>query len=347
MASRTYTAAIIGCGRIAGALEQDPLRQHPCTHMGAYRRFPQIKVIACSGKSTDSAKEFAGQWDIPRYYDNYLEMLDREGPDIVSVCTPAWHHHDAVIDAARRGARAIFCEKAIAASLEEADKMISECRSHGAHLTVNHTRRWCWDFQAVKKTIDAEELGRLQSITGWFSGSLVHTGTHFFDVVNYFCGPCRSVRAAITEDRRNNESALEDGDGYALMEMENGVRVIVNGVSKSYYIFEIELMFDEGRIRIGNGVHQLWRSGKSKQYEDFDELSKDAFPDAPSGEKNPLVLAVRDIIGGLEDDRETLSTGEDARHALEMAFAIFASHERGGNAVAIPMTERGVRIASK
>jgi len=31
-----YSAAIIGCGRVAWMLEDDPLEKKPCTHMGAY-----------------------------------------------------------------------------------------------------------------------------------------------------------------------------------------------------------------------------------------------------------------------------------------------------------------------
>ena len=348
MNSHTYRAVIVGSGRIAGGLEDDPLRRHPCTHIGAYRRFPQIEVTACSSRRDEEALEFAERWGIPRYYSDYREMLEGENADIVSVCTPAKHHYEAVIQAAKCGARAVFCEKAIATSLEEADEMISECRRKGTRLTVNHSRRWCWDFHAVKQIIDSRELGALHSITGWFNGSLVHTGTHFFDVIHYFCGDARSVRGIIDESREHAAGdELRDGDGYALIELNNGVYAFVNGVSKSYYIFEMELLFSDGRIRIGNGIHELWRPRKSRQYKDFMELEQDRFPKAPSGERNPLVLAVRDIIGSIEEDRETASTGDNARQALETAFAVFVAGERGGEPLTLPLQERSLEIVSK
>ena len=348
MNSHTYRAVIVGSGRIAGGLEDDSLRQHPCTHIGAYRRFPQIEVSACSSKTDEQAREFAWRWGISNHYDDYREMLERENADIVSVCTPAEHHYEAVMQAAKCGARAIFCEKAIATSLEEADEMISECRRNGIHLTVNHTRRWCWDFHAVKRIIDSEELGALHSITGCFSGSLIHTGTHFFDVIHYFCGNARSVWGIIDESREHAAGdELRDGDGYALIDLNNGVRAFVNGVSKSYYLFEMELLFSDGRIRIGNGLHELWRPRKSRQYKDFMELEQDCFPGAPSGERNALVLAVRDIIGSIEEDRETASTGDNGRQALETAFAVFVAREQSGKPVTLPLEERSLEIVSK
>jgi len=348
MRSHTYKAVIIGTGRIAGGLEDDGLRQHPCTHVGAYNRFPQIEVVACADKTREQAEEFSTRWYIPRCYSDYREMLEHEDPDIVSVCTPAEHHHEAVLHAARCGAKAVFCEKAIAASLKEADEMISECHLYGTRLTVNHTRRWCPDYHFVKDIIDSHELGDLHSITGCFGGSLVHTGTHFFDAMHYFCGDVQSVQGFVTRNSHDTETAeIHDGDGIAIIELEDGVRVIVNGLSKSYYIFEMELLFSDGRVRIGNGVHELWRPARSGQYEEFSELYRDEFPKAPPGETNPMVLAVQDIIGSIEEDRDTASTGEDARRALETAYAVFISDMSGGSATRLPLWERDIRIVSK
>jgi len=41
----TYRAAVIGCGRTASLLEDDPLRAKPCTHMGHYRKSRRIRVV--------------------------------------------------------------------------------------------------------------------------------------------------------------------------------------------------------------------------------------------------------------------------------------------------------------
>ena len=348
MSGRKYKAVVIGCGRIAGGLEDDPLRSHPCTHMGAYRRFPEIEVTGCASRTLDEAREFAGRWDIDRPYTDYVEMLEIERPDIVSVCTPAGHHCEAVVNAARYCARAVFCEKAMATSLEEADAMIDACKQSGTKLTVNHTRRWCWDYMAVKKIIESGELGELHSVTGWFGGQLIHTGTHFFDAVHYLCGEAKTVWGELVGDSIYGEDGeIEDADGYAYIEMANGARVIVNGTAKNYYMFEMELLFSDGRVRVGNGVHELWRCDVGRHYRDFNELSPADFPSPGPGERNPLVLAVRDIMRGIEENRDSASTGKDARRALETAVAVFESHEMGGRRIELPLKETKLRIASR
>ena len=48
---------------------------------------------------------------------------------------------------------------------------------------------------------------------------------------------------------------------------------------------------------------------------------------------------VRDLIGALETNRKPLSSGHDARAALEMIMAVYESHIRG-NRVSLPLAER-------
>src|ERR671931_12987 len=101
-----YRVALIGLGRIASTIDDEvqgyPSILLPYAHMADYR-----------------------------------EMLDREKPDVVSVCTSARPRPGIVADCARAGVRAILAEKPIAFSLAEADAMVELCREHGVRLAVN------------------------------------------------------------------------------------------------------------------------------------------------------------------------------------------------------------------
>ena len=77
-----------------------------------------------------------------RPYSSYEEMLQREELDIVSVCTHAPLHAPVTLAAAEAGVKAVFCEKAIATSLAEADAMVAACDERNVKLVINHTRRW-------------------------------------------------------------------------------------------------------------------------------------------------------------------------------------------------------------
>ena len=67
-----------------------------------------------------------------RQYLHYREMIEHERPDIVSVATQPEQRAGIVIDVVERGIRAVYGEKAMAASLDEADAMVEAVERNGA-----------------------------------------------------------------------------------------------------------------------------------------------------------------------------------------------------------------------
>ena len=112
-----YRAALIGCGRVAWMLEDDPLEKKPCTHMGAYMelaRMGRVEVTAASDSDPARLHEFGKRYGVERLYLDYREMLSQEAPQIVSICAYAPERSEMVKDATRAGAKGIWCEKALA-----------------------------------------------------------------------------------------------------------------------------------------------------------------------------------------------------------------------------------------
>ena len=87
-----YKVGIIGCGRIAGYLEDDPLRGKPCTHVGVYQSIPSLKVTSCCSRTESNATRFAERFSIKECYTDYRKMLAEEDLDIVSIATYAPSH---------------------------------------------------------------------------------------------------------------------------------------------------------------------------------------------------------------------------------------------------------------
>jgi predicted dehydrogenase len=69
-------------------------------------------------------------------------MLKAVRPDAIVVSTTAPSHGEFVCAAAEGGVRYILCEKPMATSVAECDRMIAACRAAGAKLAVNHQRRF-------------------------------------------------------------------------------------------------------------------------------------------------------------------------------------------------------------
>lgn len=114
MSFKGLKAAIIGCGRVAWMLEDDPLDTKPCTHMGAYRSFDAgvVEVIAASDTDNERLEAFGGRFGVKGLYKDYREMLEEASPDIVSICAWATDRHRMALDAMDAGVKGIWCEKA-------------------------------------------------------------------------------------------------------------------------------------------------------------------------------------------------------------------------------------------
>src|SRR5205814_558743 len=88
--------------------------------------------------------------------------------------------------AADSGAKSILCEKPMACSIAECEKMIGACRGSGVKLAVNHPMRYMASYMEPKRIVQSEEFGGLISMTvigGNFGMAM--NGTHFFEGFRY------------------------------------------------------------------------------------------------------------------------------------------------------------------
>lgn len=105
---------LIGCGRISKK------------HLDVVEQLSdRVKLVAVSDIVEEKAKEAADRFNVP-YYTNYLDMLDKEKMDLISICTPSGLHPQMGIEAANRGIN-VLTEKPMATHLHDADELIHAC----------------------------------------------------------------------------------------------------------------------------------------------------------------------------------------------------------------------------
>lgn len=349
--AKTYSVALIGCGRVAWMLEDDPLEMRPCTHAGGWLEYARQtgRVDLVAGADTDGSRlvAFGSRHPSCALYNDYKEMLTAIRPDIVSICAYATDRHQMVMDAVRAGARGIWCEKAFGTSMTEALEMKKACDENGVSLVVSHSRRWHPAYRKAKEMIDAGSIGTLQSITSHFSGSLIHTGTHAFDVLRWFLGRPVWVEGATSSLKGGNLwDVADDCGGRAHIQFENGSYAAVHGESKRYFIFEFDIIGTDGRIRIGNNdLLEYYAPDKSTHYTGLKELYRKEFP--VFDDKNVWVEAARSLTGLLDGKIENPSPPEAGCGALELALAVHLSAERGAARVHLPLIDLDIRVRSR
>jgi predicted dehydrogenase len=179
MSRQPYRAAIVGLGSIARA------------HLRGYRH-PQnsgrVEVIAGADVSAEARAGFATEAGIDprRTYADVQDLLQRERPEIVSICTWPPLHPELTAAAAAAGVKAVLTEKPMAVDLPGCDRMLAACEGSGTLLVVGHQRRLTPKFTRARALLDEGAIGAPVQLTGIAAGDLLTDGTHTVDALRYF-----------------------------------------------------------------------------------------------------------------------------------------------------------------
>lgn len=332
-----YRAAIIGCGRRGqgrggafGIAE---------AHANAYEGCEKTILVAAADIDDENLSAFTADHQTHGYRD-YHEMLEKEHPDIVSVCTWPPLHAQMTVDAAQAGAKAIWCEKPMALSMADVDRMIEACQKTGTVLQVNHLRRFGTPFQAAYQCIQSGRIGNVIAIEAFVPDwDLLSWGTHWVDMIHYFAGdgPAAWVAAQI-ECRSGTQKYghfVED-HSVTYVAFKNGVRGLLElgeGCDRSTGVW---VYGSEGVILANDGpdgARALVRDSAG-----WVQLS----PATQWGQA--ALAALNDLLAALEDGREPLLGVTNARAATEIILAAYESAYRRGR-VTLPLDVRDFPLA--
>ncbi len=185
--------AIIGAGWIAGE------------HAALLRALDGVEIAGVCDVDEARARELAGS--APTYAD-WRELLERESPEAVFVCTPPLLHREPAVEALERGIH-VYLEKPIARGLDDARAIVAAATRSNAVCTVGYQWRAVEVLDDLRAALDGQELGLLIGIgTGptksrpWFlnraqgGGNLLERASHGIDLERAVGGEIVAVQAS-------------------------------------------------------------------------------------------------------------------------------------------------------
>jgi predicted dehydrogenase len=289
--------AIVGLGRIGSLLEEDRLREKPATHAGAVFHNPDCTLVAGCDIREDRRRLFEKRWGCKTVYPDVSTMLAENHIDILHIATPPRTHLEIVMTAAGYNVPFVVCEKPLAENSRGAS-MIAELQTSGmVRILVNHERRYSREYLMAKDHIKKRSFGSLLSISARLymgrdrrvNDILLDDGTHLIDIIHFLTDTPLDKVSAERIDKKEQESLWilgSTGDVPVLLEIASG---------RDHVVFELDLSFSSGRIRVGNGLYEEYGSGPSPFYEGMQSLLKnEATRPFPTGYfSNMLSDAVR------------------------------------------------------
>jgi len=299
---------VSGLGRIGWELSFDKKRQQPASHVNAILENPDMELVAVCDINTDRLKTFSNMYPNIKTYVNFFSMIKDENPDVIVIATPDnMHCFQTLLSALCTNSKIIFCEKPISDNIPNARKMVNVCKSRNVKLAINHTRRWMKEYRHVKEIIDSKRLGTPVLFVGYYYGGLRDL-VHLADLYNW----------------------LTPNIPYQFHNIPYRSHT-------SYMIFEQDIFFTDGRIRICDNGREIitYKSAESEYYENIRELFADEvyyncngyigikkMKDYKNNSKSPLALAYEDIVKCATTSKQPECTGEDGLKALELSLEV-------------------------
>ena len=228
------------------------------------RKADRCRVVAIASRDHARARDAAAQAGIPTAHGSYEALLADPEVDAVYIPLPNHLHAEWAIAAARAG-KHILCEKPLAMTTADAERMIAAAEAAGVRLMEAFMYRLHPSWVAVVDLVRSGRIGRLVTVQSWFSyynddrtnirnirdaggGALFDIGCYNVNLSRLLFGsePDR-VEASIARDPATGVDVLTSG----LLEFPGGGTATFTCTIRAEDDQRVHVYGTEGRISVG------------------------------------------------------------------------------------------------
>jgi predicted dehydrogenase len=225
--SKRIGYAVVGLGSIA-----------EIAVLPSFRKSKTSKLVSLVSRDESRAQALGAKFGVKHCYsyENYDQCLSQPGVDAVFITSVNNAHAEQTIRAAKAG-KHVLCEKPMATSVEDCQRMVNACRDHNVRLMIAYRKYFEPGSVALKKLVTDGKLGRLRHIFSSYTeivdpgkaktwqlnqkvaggGSLVDLGIYCVNTMRWVAGssPIDATAYRWTEDPQRF-SEVEDNIAFRL-----------------------------------------------------------------------------------------------------------------------------------
>ncbi len=332
----THRAAIVGTGGIAGA------------HALALRACPErVQIVAAMDIDPQQLEAFCQEHGVSAKYTDLDSMLTDQRPDVVHVCSSSTAHGAATVRSLQAGAW-VLCEKPICGSLRELDQIEAAQGASGPYAASVLQQRFGSSSAHVKALVDQGAFGRplvAQCVSTWYrdrpyyavpwrgqwrtalGGATTTQGIHAIDLMLWLLGDWSELRA--TMDTLDRDIEVEDVS-MAHVQFENGALAsVLNSVLCPREETFLRFDFRDATVELRHLYafeNKHWTITAAPHVDPADLEAWRAFgPDVPTSH----AAQVSAFLNSMDEGRPPLTSGPEARRAIEFITSLYKSARTG------------------
>ncbi len=249
---------LVGLGRLGRVYARDLSTRIACT-----------RLVAVADVDRAAVDKITGEFDIPFGTTDPAEVIGHPSVDAVVIVTPTATHR-VVTEAAAAAGKAVFCEKPLSISLDEAVAIRRAVERSGIFFQMGFMRRFDRGFAAAKQRLGEGAIGDAVVFKSTSrdpfrpsveyadprssGGMILDMGIHDFDLARWFMGEVATVQAVGGVLAYPELGAVGDIDNAIIsLVFTSGRLGVVDLTRNGVYGYDIstELLGTQGTLRIG------------------------------------------------------------------------------------------------
>ncbi|MGE5375965.1 MAG: Gfo/Idh/MocA family protein [Bacteroidota bacterium] len=310
------------------------------THAAGWAETP-AEIVGFTAETPQEAGVIAEQYQA-RIYPSLDEMLP--DVDVVDICSPTHLHYEMALKAAAAG-KHVVCEKPLARTTHQAQKIVDACKKAGVQLLVAHVVRFFPEYALAHAAVAEGQIGKPGVIRlhrgsyrpkkpagNWFldevksGGILMDLMIHDYDYACWVAGEVESVYA-----RRVTEHHIEAPVDYGLVILthRSGALSHISGAwayPPPTFRTHMEIAGDQGLIEFdSDGTAPIQNLVLKTGGADAPDV---ALPSSPVSE-SPYTTQIKEFYSALANGTTPRISATDGLHAVQIAEAALESAHSG------------------
>jgi len=320
VSNHTLRVGLIGAGGIGR------------THLASYERVREAQIVAIVDINEETARTAAQRAGAQAFRD-VEQMLRHVELDAVDICTPPSAHLEAALLAMEHGLH-VLCEKPLAHQPDAARQMVRAAEEKGVKLMTAFCHRFHPPIAALKRLIEAGELGEVVMFRNrfagpfkgveerWFSdkevaggGVLMDTSVHSIDLFRFLIGEVARVQA-VTRQTNPAIGEVEDTAIVLLSTADNRMGVVEASwvLAAGFNVVEVYGTEGAAMVHYWDGFKSRYKTNKMGDWQPLEESGADRF-----------VGEIQHFVDACLGRTELQVTGYDGLRAVEIVYEAYAA----------------------
>lgn len=297
-----------------------------------FRKLPFVKITAVWDEQPERGREWAKAHGCD-FEESLCAVLAREDVDAVCVTTPTSMHREVICAAAKAG-KAIFTEKVLGITNEDAEAIAQAVREAGVPFCISYPFRTKGALLLAKKLADSGKIGRVTHLrvrdahngisAGWLpdsffdlkqcgGGAMMDLGAHPMYLSYFFLGAPVTVASSFT---KSGGKGVDDNCVSLLTYANGAIATAETGFLSSCCPITVELNGTEGYMLYNDATNELLVKTREEEHVyKGDEL--------PADLPKPVEL----FAYGVEEGKEIPFTVEDGVALSRLMVAAYRAAE--------------------